>query len=691
MKRDKKSSLKNGKKTICLFAFQSMLEQKPTFMKNILNYVNEYDLNFVFYDIEMFDKNPDYSNYLDLSFFDVVIMSKEAREFQDGEFALYIHNGMKHRVVRDLSDIVHEDEGRNILEELQSKLKVLYREVLKDDFAPTINYGELIANISDMSLGDYAYYLCKSFSFENYMLNIFTSNVGEGRSVLAINESHLVKSKNNKFMYRYFTPSLKAVKSNYSVLVSPLYYGNDKLGYMVVDLKVGSLKHYGLLQSLSGNLLYSDAVVKKAQLKDPLTKLSNRIYFNRRVDDLIQDKRNKIAIMYVDINKFKNINNNLGHAYGDKVLEFVATTLMDSAQKPEDVYRLNGDEFVVLLSKYKSNKEIIKFAKEQITKLGKEFVFDSKSVSLDLNVGISTFPEDGLSSSELLKTADKALEISKRYGLNHFSFYDPLISEESRNAEQVKKVIADSIENDNFLIQFQPRVSCDDGKITHFEALVRIHTDGGVLFPDEFIGIAEDFDMISKIDEHVLDLSCKELSSWNQKDEIAAHISINVSLKELKNIEIVDKYIEVIKKYNLRPEMFSLEINNKVVASEEHLSLGTLNRFKEEGFNIVLDVDGFTFAALENIKLYPIDSIKIQRNVINSIVSSKINQIIVQSLIGIAKELKYKVIAEGIENSLQYKFLKEVGCDEVQGFYFSEPKYANDLNDFKKASYRFTN
>jgi|GEM_PF-5684745 len=692
MKGKGRSSLKNGKKTVVLFARHSFLENEAEFVKDLIERTKSYDVNFIFYDIEMLDGVTDYNEFFDFGLFDLAILSKSANNLNGGEFKSFVYSKMKHRVVEQIPDEITPVYPLQLIDEFALKYSLECQIEVEGNY-PAVNpkYSELIANISDMSIIDYSYYLCNEFGLTDMFLNVYSSNTGEARNMLSIINSRGTKHRRWKYQYRYLTPNFETIEGAYSLIIAPLYYGNDNLGYMTISLKVNCLKYYGVLQSLFGNLVYSETVVKRAQLVDPLTKLSNRMYFNRRLNELIESKTKNTALMYINIEKFKKINEAVGHAKGDEILKQVADVMLKSMDKIEDVYRLNGDEFMIVLPSFKSNKEVMSFAKELISKIHSDITVEEKSISLDLNIGISVYPDDGDNATKLLHAADVALSLAKKYGLNQFAFYDPYMSIEENSVEEVKDTIVSSFTNENFFVQFQPRVSCHTGEISYFEALVRIRKGGRIMYPDEFIHIAEDIKMMSQIDEWVLELACQEVLSWNKKDEMDSRISVNMSSTELNDPGIVERYLEIIGKYNLAPNMFSLEVNEKVISEDEYLTLGILNQFKEKGFSIVLDVDGFAFSSIENLTLFPIDTIKIQRKIISDLGHSKVSQIITQSLVMIGKEHGYKIVAEGVEDGVQFEFLKEIGCDEVQGFYFSKPKYADELVEFRKASYRFIN
>jgi diguanylate cyclase (GGDEF)-like protein len=510
-------------------------------------------------------------------------------------------------------------------------------------------------------------------------------------NILSIINKELVSGVESKFLTKQVVPDVVGNLGRYSILVSPLYYGNNKQGYYVSTLCAECLNFYKSIQSLLGSMLYSEVVVERAHLIDPLTKLSNRMFFNMRVESLTASKSKKIALMYIDIDQFKKINTRLGHESGDVVLREVANKLKSTYVNSEDIFRLGSDEFLILVSDYKSNKDVMRLAKKIVSDITREFFVSKYEVKLEVNVGISVYPDDGSTPTELLQAADSALVMSKNYGANQYSFYDPLMSEEQNTRIEVENTILDSFDNDNFFIQFQPRVNCQSGLITYFEALVRIKKDGRVLYPDEFLQVAEEMNVISEIDEWVLENACKEINEWNRKGDMGSHISLNMSSRELNDMEIVGKYLKIISRHHLSPSQFSLEVTNKVISDDEHLTIAVLNKFRENGFKVVMDIDGFSFAEMDKIRHFPIDTIKIQKKIIDDLGQNKVSQIIIQSVVLIAKELGYKVVAEGVEDGKQYEFLREVGCDEVQGYYFSKPKYADELVEYRKSSYRFIN
>ena len=417
--------------------------------------------------------------------------------------------------------------------------------------------------------------------------------------------------------------------------------------------------------------------IKSLAYSDILTGLPNRTLFQDKLAESIafSGKNNKkFAVMFIDIDHFKHINDSMGHAAGDTLLIKLAELLSSSVRSSDVLARLGGDEFVIILADVVNESDIIDVAERIFTNLKKPIMINDKTIHSTLSLGISLYPNDGTDAQSLLQKGDNAMYQAKAKGRNGYVFYDKDLEEKNNKRNMYEEILHEAIANNGFVLHYQPQVSSKTKEILGFEALVRIqHPKLGVVPPNNFIPLAEELGLIGKIDEWVFTAGCRKLAAWKVQGVKDIRLSINLSAIQLRDSHVLETYINIMKKYHVNPLQIQIEITENALIDNEEVALNILNGFKRYGLSVALDDFGTGYSSLNCINLYPIDTIKIDRMFVKDALDNPKNQAIIKGMVLIASSLQLKIIAEGVETKEQYEFMKLLGCDEIQGYYFHKP------------------
>jgi len=417
--------------------------------------------------------------------------------------------------------------------------------------------------------------------------------------------------------------------------------------------------------------------IKNLAYSDTLTGLANRTAFQEQLTATIAisiKKKTQFALMFIDLDHFKNINDSMGHAAGDLLLIKLAGRLNQAIRSNDMVARLGGDEFVIILPDIEHRDEVEAVVERIFSNIKQPIFIHDKPVYSTLSLGISLYPSDGEDAQSLLTKGDNAMYQAKSQGRNGYAFYDKSIEEKNALRNRNEDILREALTTEGFVLQYQPQVSSQTGKIIGFEALVRIvNKTKGLISPDRFIPLAEELGLIGEIDEWVFEEACSRYVIWRDKGLDLTRLSINLSALQLRNDSVFDVYIEIIERYNIKPEDIQLEITENTLIENEHTALKILQSFKEYGVSIALDDFGTGYSSLNCISLYPIDTIKIDRSFVKDAVDNPKHKAIIEGIVLIASSLDLNIIAEGVETEAQYEFIKQLGCHEIQGYYFNKP------------------
>lgn len=435
------------------------------------------------------------------------------------------------------------------------------------------------------------------------------------------------------------------------------------------------------IKNMINSLRFSFIKLKESQDKlyrqayyDSLTNLPNRLFFKKYLKDEVKDCENSICVMFMDLNRFKTINDTMGHDIGDKLLVLVSERLKSLQDEKHHIFRLGGDEFVIV-SKVNGIEEIKNDGIKTLETFKEKFILDDKfSVKITASIGASIYPQDGTDINKIIKYADIAMYESKCNGGNSLCLFNDALKREFYEKATIEKEIRNAIENNELYLEYQPQVSSKDGKIIGVEALIRWRNDRlGIVSPDKFIPIAEESEVILEIDKWVISEVCKVSRILQDEGYNNVTISANVSAKHFVNDDIVDLVLDCIDKNNVDPKLLKIEITESSLIKNVSTVKQILARFKEIGIRTSMDDFGKGYSSLNILTSLTIDEVKIDMELIKNILYNNKKKKIVNLIVELAHDLNLSVVAEGIETEEEKLFLEKMGCDYFQGYYFSKP------------------
>jgi diguanylate cyclase (GGDEF)-like protein len=424
---------------------------------------------------------------------------------------------------------------------------------------------------------------------------------------------------------------------------------------------------------------------------DTLTGLCNRECFMQKLKDIYYDsKRNgkKFALLFIDIDYFKAINDTEGHKVGDKVLKILSKRLKDSVRKTDVVARFGGDEFIVLLKDIHNIEDVVVYAQKILKKIKEKIEIDGKKYFVSASIGISIYPDNGEDLDKLIVYSDIAMYKSKSDGKDRFNFYNAEFNKKAEDFISLKNDLIKAVENNELEVYFQPqfdRYECLYGS----EALVRWnHPKKGFLTPDKFIPYAIEMGLIDKIDLFVFESAVKIYKNWYEKGYNPGILSWNVTVYQLQKEEFLSQIKNIIAKYQINPQILNLEITEESLMKNPEISIKMLHLIKELGISVSVDDFGTGYSSLAYLKKLPIDKIKIDQSFIIDIPYNRDDVIITKAIINLGKNLGLKVVAEGVKTKIQRQYVIDKGCDYIQGEYYSMPVSAGVFEEkFLKAVY----
>ncbi|TEW55706.1 EAL domain-containing protein [Psychromonas sp. RZ22] len=416
--------------------------------------------------------------------------------------------------------------------------------------------------------------------------------------------------------------------------------------------------------------------------QDPLTNLPNRVQFNEFLNKTISISKQQqltFALLFIDLDGFKLVNDSLGHDGGDLLLIEVSKLLKQCLRSGDILARFAGDEFTLILPNIKDQSLIQDTAKRILKTLSAPIIIKEKIVYISASIGIALFPIHGEQSRLLLKRADKAMYLSKRNGKNHFSFYEQGLEDALNRTVMIRQSLHTAIREDDFFLVYQPQIENKTGEISGVEALLRLPEEKyHNITPDEFIPIAEEAGLIEEIGLWVFKTACIQQQQWITSG-LNLKCSINVSAKQFRNPNLADNFINIVKERKIDPCMVTLEITENAIFDNQEEAQALLQQLSNHGFNIAIDDFGTGYASLSCLHKIPVNIIKIDRSFINNYANNQENASIVPAIIMMSKGLKLEVVAEGVETREQWKFLKKLDCDVLQGYLFSKPILAKEI------------
>jgi diguanylate cyclase (GGDEF)-like protein len=410
---------------------------------------------------------------------------------------------------------------------------------------------------------------------------------------------------------------------------------------------------------------------------DALTGLPNRTLLRDRLASAVASARRrkeKVALLFLDLDRFKLINDSLGHTCGDLLLQHVAERLKKLARAQDTVARLGGDEFLLILTGAKDVADAAVAAARVVKSMTAGFAIQGHSLSVSCSVGISMFPEHGADGETLIKNADAAMYSAKDSGRNNFRFFT-----DDMNAQVVERLTLENslrlaLDKKELFLMYQPQIDITTGKVVGLEALLRWqHPELGLVPPDRFIRIAENSGLILPIGEWVLRTACSQARKWQEEGLPDATIAVNVSAIQFRQEGFCELIRSVLDETGLSAQYLELELTESLLLSNADVTFAVLKDLKATGLKLAIDDFGTGYSSLSYLKHFPVTKLKIDRSFIRDVAVNPDDAAIATAIISMAKSLHLKVIAEGVENEAQMTFLRTHQCDEIQGYYFSKP------------------
>jgi diguanylate cyclase (GGDEF)-like protein/PAS domain S-box-containing protein len=406
---------------------------------------------------------------------------------------------------------------------------------------------------------------------------------------------------------------------------------------------------------------------------DCLTDLPNRILLKDRLTQAIALARrngNRIAVLFLDVDGFKHINDSLGHTVGDKVLQSIAARLVAAVRHSDTVSRQGGDEFVILLSEVKNSGDVAISARKMLASLTVPHIVAQHHLHVTASIGLTTYPEDGEDAETLIKNADTAMYHAKGSGRNNYKFFKKDMNVRAVERQALEEGLRYALERKEFVLHYQPKVNLRTGEITGAEALIRwLHPDLGILPPVQFVPIAEDSGLILPIGRWVLREACRQTRVWLNDGLRAIPVGINISSLEFRSSGFLEGVRAILKDTRLEPCYLELEMTEGVLMQHADSTAAMLKELKVMGVHLAVDDFGTGYSSLSYLTRFPIDALKVDQSFVHKITAETEHAAIINAVISMAKSLKLRVIAEGVETAAQLAFLRAQACDEGQGYY----------------------
>jgi diguanylate cyclase (GGDEF)-like protein/PAS domain S-box-containing protein len=464
-----------------------------------------------------------------------------------------------------------------------------------------------------------------------------------------------------------------------------------------VEIRMGPIKIDGeeYLLSLVRDVSERKALEEHIQhlaFHDSLTHLPNRAMFNRQLQHAIlqaQRYNKRLAVLFIDLDRFKNINDTLGHDAGDRLLQEMARRLSmclrgsDIAQQPAGasmVARLGGDEFVILVEEVTDTGRISEVANRLLATMVREYLLEGQLIHMTASIGISVFPEDGHNEFSLMKHADIAMYRAKASGKNAFQFYSSQMDVHSTRLLALESGLRRAIEREELTLHYQPKVDVHTGRVSGVEALVRWkHPDLGLVPPAHFIPLAEETGLIIPLSKWVLREACAQSMAWRSQGLPPVRIAVNLSARQFIDDNLPEQTAKTLQETGMDPALLEFEITESMMMYNTDKTIEVLSAFRRLGIRIAIDDFGIGYSSLSHLKQFPIDIIKMDRSFVKDIPADQADAAIADAIIAMGKRLGIRVVAEGVETHAQLVFLRERGCDEIQGYYFSKPLPAGEF------------
>ncbi len=498
--------------------------------------------------------------------------------------------------------------------------------------------------------------------------------------LLGKNVSLIKSGKHDKAFFENLWKTLQAGQAFQDVLINRKKDGSLFYEEMVItplEDNAGNITHYiSTGRDISERIKTQERLYHLAY-HDLLTKLPNRAFFMERLNHAMQGVHSKdtlLGILFMDLDRFKNINDSLGHDVGDKLLQAFSIRIRKCLREVDTVARLSGDEFVVLLEGMTSREDAVMICRKILEATAQAFLIEGRELFITTSIGISLYPQDGRDGFTLMKNADIAMYRAKELGRNDYQFYDAEMSVMSASQLNLETQLRGALERGEFALYYQPQVSGGYHQITGVEALLRWHhPEMGMIYPKEFVPMLEETGLIIPVGEWVLKTAVMQARAWQLAGIVPARVAVNLSSRQINGSRLVEKIFSLLKSSKLDPGILELEMTESLLMENKPLTLGILKKLSGAGIRLSIDDFGTGYSSLAYLKRFPIDTLKIDGSFIRDITTNQDDAAIVQAIIALATSLKMEVVAEGVETREQLRFLEDQHCQKIQGFFFNPP------------------
>lgn len=455
----------------------------------------------------------------------------------------------------------------------------------------------------------------------------------------------------------------------------------------VYDMSGETINYVGLFTDITEKRKV-EKQLKKLLLYDPLTNLPNRTLFEELLAQALLNSQfygEPLVLLCIDLNRFKDINDTLGYKAGDDLLVQVSKRIRSCVRETDTVSRLCGDEFMVLLSKVKLKDCVGHLARHVLHVLQQPFHIAGEEIFIDACIGITVYPEDGQDAESLIKNADIAISFAQKRGQGSYQYFRAQMNENLLHRVTVERELRHALEHEEFILYYQPKYDLARGKICGVEALMRWrHPTKGIISPAEFIPVAEESSLILAIGEWGLREACQQVTVWQEQGIVGLSLAANLSSRQFQDKQLLALLIETLHENGIRPEALELEITESVLMENPEEAAQLLSDIRALGVRIAIDDFGTGYSSLAYLKNFPVNTLKIDQAFIADIVRDRNDEAIVASILSMAESLNLKVVAEGVETKGQLELLREMGCEEVQGYYFSKPLPPEEVAELLK-------
>jgi diguanylate cyclase (GGDEF)-like protein/PAS domain S-box-containing protein len=477
-------------------------------------------------------------------------------------------------------------------------------------------------------------------------------------------------------------PAMRAALDDLDGPVGPRHFRHRVKSGALIDVEVTSFEF--LSGGRRARLVIAQDITDRKHIQeqmeyqayhDSLTLLPNRLLFRDRISVALAHARRNgraSAVMFLDLDQFKLVNDTLGHTVGDRLLQVIGSRLVTCVRAEDTVARMGGDEFTILLADLHDRRGAASVAQKVLEAVRHPVVVDEHELYVTTSVGIALFPEDGEDAEALLKNADRAMYRAKELGRDNFQYATPVAFEMGDGRLAMERRLRHALEREEFVLHYQPMVEIATGRLVGAEALVRWnHPDSGLIQPEDFIPLAEETQLIVPLGAWVLRTACTQMKAWHDSGHAWLRVAVNLSPRQFQDRELVTMVERVLADTAFPPHLLDLEITESTAMQNVELSLAILNRLKEMGIRISIDDFGTGYSSLSYLKRFPIDTVKIDQDFVRDLTSD--DAAIISAVISMARALNLRVIAEGVETEEQLAFLRREQCSEMQGFLYSQP------------------